>query len=87
MALDPRLANETLLRLAAFRLQNGPRPLLPSWQETDGLAALLAYASRLPPCAPEDVPGVREDAPGLGGLLWAARQWQQEHGDERRHDG
>ena len=59
---------------------HGPRPL-PPWQDTEGLCALLEAAKRLPPCDPADIPGVFAGAPGLAGLLWEARQWQQEEGE------
>jgi hypothetical protein len=72
---DPRLADPVLLALAAKRLlHRQAQPPVPSWEETDGLASLLDYARRVPPCAPEAIPGVHEHAPGFGGLLWAARQ-------------
>jgi hypothetical protein len=51
--------------------------------EHDGLAALLDYARRLPACAPEDIPGVYEGAPGLGGLLWECRRQTQDLGEEQ----
>lgn len=78
---DPRLLDPTLLRLAALRLQHGPPPL-PDWQHAEGLAAILDAAKRLPPIDPWDLPGVYQNAPGFGGLLWEAREWakEQDHG-------
>jgi hypothetical protein len=73
--LDPRLADPILLALAAKRRQ--ARQQTPDWQHTVGLAALLEEAKQLPQRAPGDLEGVYEDAPGFGGLLWQARQWQQ----------
>jgi hypothetical protein len=74
---DPRLANEALLRLAAFRLTHDPRPL-PPWPEAEGLHAVLEAARRLPQRDPWDLPGVYQNAPGLAGLLWEARQQTRE---------
>lgn len=73
---DPRLANATLLALAARRLQHR-QAQPPDWEQGHGLAALLESARRLPRVDPWDLPGIYEGAPGLAGLLWAARQWAQ----------
>jgi hypothetical protein len=78
MSVDPRLQNVQLLALAAFRIQQRQQRAVPDWQHTVGLAALLEAAKQLPPREPGDLEGVYEDAPGFGGLLWQARQWQQE---------
>lgn len=81
MYRDPRLTDPVLLALAAQRLlhrQAQPPPL--DWQHTDGLAAILDYARRLPQRDPWDLPGVYEGAPGFGHVLWEARRWQEEHG-------
>jgi hypothetical protein len=76
---DPRLADATLLLLAGRRLQHRlAQPTFPDWQETEGLCAILDYARRLPPCDPEAFEaGIYAGAPGLAGLLWEARQWQE----------
>jgi hypothetical protein len=75
---DPRLADPALLRLAAFRLTHGPRPLLVA---SEGLAALLDQARHLP-----QTPVVLEsDRPlrGLALLLHEARQWVEEQAHAR----
>jgi hypothetical protein len=75
---DPRLADPLVLALAGKRLlHRQAQPPLPTWQEVEGLAALLDYAKRLPAVDPWDLPGVYEGAPGFGGLLWQARQMQE----------
>jgi hypothetical protein len=80
---DPRLADPLLLALAGQRLlHRQAQPPAPSWPPEDGLSNLLAYARHLPPCDPQDIPGVVEGAPGMAGLLWECRQVQQEPGHE-----
>jgi hypothetical protein len=67
---DPRLADVTLLALAAKRRLATRQ--VDAWQHTEGLAALLEAAKRLPPRDPvadEDLPTT-----GIGGLLREARQ-------------
>jgi hypothetical protein len=76
---DPRLADPVLLALAGRRvLHRQAQPPLPSWEQTDGLAALLAYAARLPQRDPQDL-ALEEGGP-FGTLLRQARQWDKEHG-------
>lgn len=75
---DPRLADPLLLALAAQRLLHRlSQPQFPSWEETEGLAALLDYARR---CGVQDLPAVDDDAlprTGLGQLLREARARQR----------
>jgi hypothetical protein len=81
---DPRLANELLLRLAAWRLTHGPRPEppLPDLPEDAGLCALLQHAEKLcsrgllPTRDPFDTDGLEET--GMGRLLKQAREWMAE---------
>jgi hypothetical protein len=58
------------------------------WQETQGLAALLAAARRLELRDPWTLPSVEPwdtDTPltGMARLLHEARQWQREHNDDQ----
>jgi hypothetical protein len=79
MPADPRLRDIQLLTLAAYRLQQRrltPQP--PHWEATEGLAALLAVARRLPQRAPFDLPAV-EECTGMAKLLAAARASEKEH--------
>jgi hypothetical protein len=75
MKLDPRLANEMVLRLAAWRLHHGPRPLPDLGEE--GLAALLqrAQALGLPSRDPWDVSGLQETS--FTPLLREAMAWRE----------
>jgi hypothetical protein len=76
--LDPRLANPTLLALAAQRVlarQEQPPPP-PHWSQTEGLSALLAAAKHLPKPEPFSLPAV-DECTGLARLLAEARQWQK----------
>jgi hypothetical protein len=77
---DPRLTNETLLRLAAWRLTHGP-PRLPALPEEDGLCALLAHAAR---CGVQDLSAVGDDdlpTTSFTALLIEARQRQRQQED------
>lgn len=79
---DPRLADPLLLALAGKRLlHRQAQPTFPDWEQVEGLAAILDYARRLPPVDPWDLPGVYQNAPGLGGLLWEARELTQREGE------
>jgi hypothetical protein len=79
MSVDPRLADMTLLALAAKRrLATRQRP---DWRSSVGLASLLAAAKALPrrddPWAMPDL----EPRDGLARLLEEARQWEEDrHG-------
>ena len=74
---DPRLTNPLLLAMAAQRLRyKREHPAPEPWLEGEGISSLLAAARRLPPRTPEEeAESVYENAPGMGGLLWQARQW------------
>jgi hypothetical protein len=76
---DPRLADPTLLMLAAWNLTHGSPPL-PPWPETEGLSALLAHARRLPQRDPWALEDLEPSDTGLGKLLQEARQWSRERG-------
>lgn len=79
MITDPLLQSEEFLRLAAYRRQQRRQRQRPDWRYIDGLSARLMEAKTLPQHDPWDLPGVYEGAPGFGGLLWEARQAQEEH--------
>lgn len=74
-SIDPRLADMTVLVLAAKRCQAARQA--PDWRQTEGLASLLAIARRQGRQAlPEDL----EDDSGLAGLLREARaRAREEH--------
>lgn len=80
MITDPLLQNEAFLRLAAYRRQQRRQRQGPDWRYIDGLSARLMEAQDqgLPQRDPWDLPGVYEDAPGFGGLLWECRQAQED---------
>jgi hypothetical protein len=69
MKLDPRLANETLLILAAKRRQATRQA--EAWEHTEGLFALLQAAKRLPQREPWELDDIADS--GLGRLLKEAR--------------
>ena len=75
MSVDARLADMTVLVLAAKRCQAARQA--PDWRQTEGLSALLAAARSLPQRDPWSLPSV-EDGGGLAQLLAEARQWDQE---------
>ena len=78
MPTDPRLADMTLLVLAARRCQ--ARTQGPDWRQAEGLAALLAAARSLPQRGPWELPDL-EAAGSMGRLLAEARQWEDDrHG-------
>ena len=77
-SVDPRLADMTVLVLAAKRCQAARHA--PDWQSTVGLSALLEAARALPQRAPWDLPSAL-DGGGLAGLLEEARQWEKDHAD------
>ena len=79
MSIDSRLANPTILLLAAFRLRERRQNQAPDWRSTVGLSSLLAAANALPPRDPWSLPDL-DPRDGLGRLLAEARQWQQEGG-------
>ena len=74
---DPRLTNPLLLAMAAQRVRyKREHPAPEPWLEGAGISALIAYARTLPPRSQADEDAsVYEGAPGMGGLLWQARQW------------
>jgi hypothetical protein len=78
MPSDPRLADMTLLVLAARRCQ--ARTQLPDWRSTEGISSLLAAAKALPQRGPWEMPSV-DDTSGLAGLLKEARAWQRKEVD------
>jgi hypothetical protein len=73
MPLDPRLADVTLLVLAAKR-RRATRPPV-DWRHTEGLFALLQAARALPPPGPWALPDL-DDETGMGKLLREARARQ-----------
>ena len=74
--IDPRLADATILVLAAKRCQ--ARQQAPDWRQAEGISALLEVARRLPRREPgEDLDG----GGSMARLLEQARQWQKEHAD------
>jgi hypothetical protein len=77
MPSDPRLADMTLLVLAARRCQ--ARHQVPDWRTTEGLAALLQAARSLPTRAPFALPSL-EECYGLEKLLAEARLKGAGHG-------
>jgi hypothetical protein len=77
---DPRLADLTLLVLAAKRAHAARQA--PDWRQTEGLSALLAAARSLPQRDPWALPDFDETS-GLGRLLAEARAWQP----SQNHDG
>jgi hypothetical protein len=76
MSADPRLADLTVLLLAAKRCQ--ARQQVPSWQHAEGISSLLAAAKALPQRGPWELPDL-EAAGSMGRLLAEARQWEKEH--------
>ena len=74
MPSDPRLADMTVLILAAKRL--AARQQVPDWRSAEGMHALLEAARYLPRRGPWDLPDL-DDRSGLSGLLHQARQWQK----------
>jgi hypothetical protein len=75
MKVDPRLADVTLLALAAKR-RLAMRPA--AWEQTEGLCTLLEAARHLPKRGPWAMPDLESDT-GMGKLLREARQGQEEH--------
>ena len=75
---DPRLADVSLLVLAAMRARH--RRQVPDWREGEGISALLGAAQALPQRAPWDLPAL-EPRDGLARLLAEARQWHKEDAD------
>jgi hypothetical protein len=76
MSVDPRLADMTLLVLAARRRLALRQ--VPDWRTSVGLSSLLAAAKALPQRSPWALPAL-EECSGMTRLLAEARQWQEEH--------
>jgi hypothetical protein len=74
MSVDPRLADMTILVLAAKRCQAARQA--PDWRTSEGLSSLLAAARSLPRRDPWDLSGV-DTTTGMGKLLAEARTWQK----------
>jgi hypothetical protein len=74
--VDPRLADMTLLVLAAKRRLATRQTS--AWEHTEGLWSLLQAAKALPRRDPWSLPSV-EGCDGMARLLAEARQWQKEH--------
>jgi hypothetical protein len=78
MSLDPRLADMTVLVLAAKRRLATRQA--PDWRTSVGMSSLLEAARSLPRREPFALPSV-EDCDGLARLLAEARQWEEDrHG-------